>query len=127
VIGTDSNSTTGFFESQTGAPFSNASANGAFSIGVSTPGIPVPANAIVSYESGMASFDGAGGVTGTTDFNNGALFPNQAFTDSYAISSSGRGTMTSSGGILYFISPSKYLLMDGTAGAAYSWINEGEK
>jgi hypothetical protein len=50
-----------------------------------------------------------------------------AFTDSYAISSSGRGTMTSSGGILYFISPSKYLLMDGTAGAAYSWINEGEK
>jgi hypothetical protein len=75
----------------------------------------------------VESFDGAGSVTGTTDFNNGSLFPNQAFTDTYNISATGRGTLTSSGGIFYLISPSKYVLMDGTAGAAYNSITEGEK
>ncbi len=127
VVGTDSISTTGFLEPQSGAPFSNASANGAFFFGVSTPGVPVPANFLVTYESGVASFNGAGSVTGTTDYNNSSLFPNQAFTDTYTISATGRGTMTTSGIIFYVISPSKYVLMSGTAGAAYSSITEGEK
>jgi hypothetical protein len=123
VVGTDANPTTGFFEPQTGAPFSTASANGAFFFGI----VPIPPDFVVPYKSGDASFDGTGSVTGTFDFNEGSLFPNQAFTDTYNISATGRGTMTSSGGIFYLISPSKYVLMNGTAGAAYSSITEGEK
>jgi hypothetical protein len=124
VVGTDSISTTGFLEPQSGAPFS---ANGSFFFGVSTPGVPVPANFLGTYESGVASFNGAGSVTGTSDYNTGSLFPNQAFTDTYTISATGRGTMTTSGYIFYLISPSKYVLMAGTAGSAYSSITEGER
>jgi hypothetical protein len=127
VVGTDINSMTGFFQPQTGAPLSTESANGAFFFGVSTPGVPIPANFLVSYESGVASFNGTRSVTGTTDINSGTLFPNHIFTYSDIISATGRGTMTGSGKIFYLISPSKYLLMDGTAGAAYSWITESEK
>jgi Putative Ig domain len=127
VVGTDISSTTGFIEPQTGGSLSTASLNGAFFSGVSTPGMPIPANAQVAYESGVASFNGMGSVTGATDTNSGSLFPDQVFTDTYSISGTGRGTMASSGSIFYLISPSKYVLMNGTTGAAYSWITEGEK
>jgi hypothetical protein len=123
VVGTDANPTTGFFEPQTGAPFSTASANGAFFFGIVT----IPPNFVVSYKSGDASFDGTGSVTGTFDFNEGSLFPNQVFTDTYTIAATGRGTLTASADIFYLISPSKYVLMNGTAGATNSSITEGEK
>ena len=123
VVGTDSNATTGFFEPQMGGPFSAASANGVFFFGATTP-----VNANVSDESGVATFNGTGSVTGTTDSNKASgLFPNQAFTDTYSIAASGRGTMTTSGSIFYLISPSKIVLMNSTVGATDTTIAVGEK
>jgi Putative Ig domain len=123
VVGTDSNATSGFFEPQTGGPFATGSANGVFFFGATTP-----VNANVSDESGVATFNGTGSVTGTTDSNKASgLFPDQAFTDTYTISANGRGTMTASSTILYLISPSKIVLMDGTVGASNSSITVGEK
>jgi hypothetical protein len=123
VVGTDASVTTGFFEPQSGGPFSTASVNGDFFFGTTTP-----MNPNVSDESGVAKFNGAGSVTGTTDSNKtSGLFPDQAFTDAYTITASGRGTMTSTTTIFYLISPSKVLLMDGAVGASNSAITVGEK
>ena len=125
VVGTDSNASTGFFEPQTGGPFSTASANGNFFFGPSTQG-----NSFAdSDDSGVETFNGAGGVSGTTDSNKslGGLFLAQAFTDTYTFAASGRGTMTTSAFIFYVVSPSKYVLMDGTVGAVDATIEVGEK
>jgi hypothetical protein len=125
VVGTDSNASTGFFEPQTGGPFSNASANGNFFLGPSTP-----RNTFASSDdSGVATFNGTGSVTGTTDSNKaaGGLFLAQAFTGTYTIAVSGRGTMTTSGSIFYLISPSKFVIMDGGVGVTQSTITVGEK
>ena len=106
-----------------GGPFSAASANGVFFFGATTP-----VNANVSDESGVATFNGTGSVTGTTDSNKASgLFPDQAFTDTYSIAASGRGRMTTSGSIFYLISPSKIVLMNSTVGATDTTIAVGEK
>jgi hypothetical protein len=125
VVGTDSNASTGFFEPQTGGPFSTASANGNFFLGPSTPGNTFA----TSDDSGVATFNGAGSVTGTTDSNQspGGLSLAQAFTDTYTIAASGRGSMTTSAAIFYLISPSKYLLLDGGVGVGDATITVGEK
>jgi hypothetical protein len=123
-VGTDNNATTGFFEPQTGGPFSTKSADGAFFFGATTP-----VNASVSDESGVETFNGAAGsVSGTADSNKASvLFLAQAFTDTYAIAASGRGAMTTSAFIFYVISPSKSVLMDSTVGAGDTTITVGEK
>ena len=123
VVGTDSNATTGFFEPQSGGPFSNVSANGDFFFGVTTP-----VNANVSDDSGVVTFNGAESVTGTSDSSKtSGLSADQALADTYTISSSGRGTTTTSGSIFYVISPSKIVFIDGVAGASNSSIIAGEK
>jgi hypothetical protein len=125
VVGTDNNASTGFFESQTGGPFSNASANGTFFVGPSTPGNTFAS----SYDSGVAAFNGAGSVTGTTDSNKSpsGLSYAQAFSDTYMIAASGRGTTTTSAFIFYVISLSKIVLLDGAVGVADTTITVGEK
>jgi large repetitive protein len=111
VLGADDVVATGFFEPQTGGSFTNASANGSYSFGVTAPMTPN-----VSNESGVAMFDGAGTVGGTTDSSSlgSGLSGNQAFFDTYSIASTGRGTI-GSGNILYIISPTKAILMDATS------------
>jgi large repetitive protein len=124
VVSTDSNASTGFFEPQTGGPFSTASANGTFFLGPSTPVNTIASSA----DSGVVMFNGTGGVTGTTDVvSGGSLLPYQPFADTYAISVSGRGTMSTSAFIFYVISPSKFVLMDGGVGVTRSTITVGEK
>ena len=123
VVGTDTNASTGFFEPQTAGPFSVASLNGNYIFGPNTPGNSF-AN---SYNSGVETYNGAGGVTGTIDSSvNGALGI-QTFTEAVTIALSGRGTMTTSAFIFYLISPSKFVRMDGGAGVSNATITVGEK
>jgi len=124
VVGTVADASTGFFEPQTGGPFSATSANGNFFFGPSTPGSTF-AN---SYDSGVEAYNGTGSVTGTIDSN--PINPPisiQTFTDAYTIAASGRGTMTTSAAIFYLVSPSKFVLMDGGVGVTQSTITVGEK
>ena len=123
VVGTDSNASTGFFEPQTGGSFSAASATGSFFQGPSTPGDTFAP----SYDSGVATFDGASNVTGTTDSNSASsgLLQAQGSTAGYAIAMSGRGTIGNI--VFYLISPTKYLLIDAGVGVAQSTIAVGEK
>ncbi len=122
VLSTDSSVKTGFFEPQTGGPFSTASATGTFFFGTTTP-----VNASIPDESGVATFDGAGSVTGTSDSSQpSAVSPDNAFADTYSFAASGRGT-TAGGMIIYIISPSKAVLMDGKAGSTNSAIQVAEK
>jgi hypothetical protein len=108
VLGADNEVATGFFEPQTGQPFNTASANGSYSFGSAAPMTPN-----VSNESGIASFDGAGNVTGTNDSNSlgSGLSGNHFFSDNYSVAASGRGT-TVGGVIFYIISPTKAVLID---------------
>src|SRR5438445_3101138 len=62
IVGSDSQAaSSGFLEQQTGGPFSNSSFSGQFFFGAWAPITDV------SYESGTATFDGAGGITGNRD------------------------------------------------------------
>jgi hypothetical protein len=123
VVGTDSNASTGFFAPQTGGSFSAASAKGSFFQGPSTPGDTFAP----SYDSGVATFDGASNVTGTTDSNSASsgLLQAQGSTAGYAIAMSGRGTIGNI--VFYLISPTKYLLIDAGVGVAQSTIAVGDK
>jgi hypothetical protein len=113
--GTDVN--IGFAEPQTGGPsFTNASLSGGASFGTTWK---VTQN--VSDNSGIANFDGANTVSGTSDQAKlGSAPKSNAFSQPYSVTNGtgtpGRGTITQSGAvnlIFYIISPSKVVLMDG--------------
>jgi hypothetical protein len=107
ILGTDKVVATGFFEPQTSGPFSTAAATGNFFFGTTTA-----VSQDKSYISGVGTFNGIGNLTAISDLSQPAtLLPDQVFTDSYTIAPSGRGT-TAAGLVLYFISPSKALIMD---------------
>jgi hypothetical protein len=104
----------GFVESQTGSPFTNASLKATFFFGTTNQ---VEQN--VSDNSGVATFNGAGAVTGTSDSaSTGGLSPGQAFSDTYSVTNGtgtpGRGTIIGTGTnlIFYIVSPTKAVLMD---------------
>ena len=110
----------GFFQSQTGSPFSNSSASGTYAFGEIDPQV---ANS--SDNLGVASF--ASPNINVTDDQNGSggqnLGQSQSFT--YSIDSTGLGTIPSSGSsctisassttcqtIIFIISPTKAVIMD---------------
>jgi len=105
----------GTLDPQTGSPFTNASLKATFFFGTTNQ---VEEN--VSDNSGVATFNGAGAVTGTSDSASigGGLNPGQAFSDTYSVTNGtgtpGRGTITGSGTnlIFYIVSPTKVVLMD---------------
>jgi hypothetical protein len=115
-----SNVESGFFQSQTGGPFSNSSASGTYAFGEIDPQV---ANS--SDNLGVASF--ASPNINVTDDQNGSggqnLGQSQSFT--YSIDSTGLGTIPSSGSsctisassttcqtIIFIISPTKAVIMD---------------
>lgn len=119
IVGTDSSATTGFFEPQTGGPFSNSSASGNYAFGGISP--IATGN---SDQSGVATFTSPN-VTGTNDRNvSGALSAGNAFSATYSIDSTGLGLMPAncsiSGGtcqnIFFIISPTKWILMETASG-----------
>jgi hypothetical protein len=110
----------GFFESQSGSPFSNSSASGTYAYG------PIdPENLNGNYGSGVAIFDPAtGSISETDDGNQSGGTPGLGHTGSltYSIDSTGLGlspsgcsisiTPATCQTIFYFISPTKAVLIN---------------
>ena len=105
----------GTLDLQTGSSFTNATLKATFFFGTTNQ---VEQN--VSDNSGVATFNGAGAVTGTSDSASigSVLNPGQPFSDTYFVTNGtgtpGRGTITGSGTnlIFYIVSPTKAVLMD---------------
>jgi len=105
----------GFVDPQKGGPFTNASLSAALSFGSSDQ-----TEQNVTDSSGVATFNGLGGVSGTTDsVALGSAPGSNAFSQSYSVSNGtgtpGRGTITSNGAtisIFYIISTTHLVMMD---------------
>jgi hypothetical protein len=116
---------TGFFQSQTGGPFTNSSASGAYAFGTIDP-----QDANVGNNSGVATFTpSTTNISVTEDKNNnGSQNTGQTQSFTYSIDSTGLGTIPSSGSsctisattttcqtVFYVISPTKAVIMDTTS------------
>ena len=120
ILSGDPTVDTGLFESQSGGPFSNASASGTYAFGTVDP-----QDANVSDNVGEATFTSPN--VSVTDDNNGNGSQNAGQTQNftYAIDSTGLGLMpsnctisstsTTCSTILYVISPTKAVVMDVTS------------
>jgi hypothetical protein len=109
IVGTDSSVTTGFFEPQVGTNFTNASLSGNFIAGIQPSAVSTS-----SLVSSVASLDGAGNVSVTTDKNtNGVLTAGQAASAVYAVSSTGRTTFgpAPDTDVGYIVSASKFVFI----------------
>jgi hypothetical protein len=113
LVGTDPSVSFGFIEKQTGGPFSDASLSGQFFFGGDAP------TAGSQYQSGTATLDGAGGVTGSGDHSgpNGLgkdLFSPTSNGGTFSFSATstpqGKGTVGTNS-IAYVISGSKVVFM----------------
>jgi hypothetical protein len=122
AVGTGSTVDTGFFQSQTGGPFTNASATGTYAFGTIEP---VLANS--SENLGVATFNPVTTTINVIDDQNGNGSQNLGGTQSfnYSIDPTGLGTIPSSGSsctisatsttcqtVIYIISPTKAVIMD---------------
>jgi predicted nucleic acid binding AN1-type Zn finger protein len=121
-LGAGSSTESGFFQSQTGGPFSNSSASGVYAFGTLDPQV---ANA--SDGSGVANF-ASPNVNVTQDQNsNGTLNLGQTQSMTYSIDSTGLGvipsgcsvsvTPTTCQTIFFVISPTQAVVMDTTSGS----------
>jgi hypothetical protein len=122
AVGTGNTVDTGFFQSQTGGPFTNASATGTYAFGTIEP---VLANS--SENLGAATFTPATTTINVIDDQNGNGSQNldQTQTFNYSIDSTGLGMIPASGSsctisatsttcqtVFYVISPTKAVIMD---------------
>src|SRR5260370_1085723 len=119
ILNPDNSVDAGFFQSQTGNPFSNTSANGTYAFGTIDPGDPT-----VNDNEGIATFTSPN-VTVTVDANNNGLqnLGKLQGPSAYAVDSTALGTMPSGCSItatsptpnvtFYVISPTKAALLDG--------------
>jgi hypothetical protein len=114
-IGADAAATAGRIQLQTGASFSTASVQGQYTLGG-----PFLTDAQSTALSGVASADGAGNITGTTDSEDGGgtIGTGQALAATYTVASNGRGVVTAASGAglpaslaLYVTSPSDVRLI----------------
>jgi hypothetical protein len=124
ILDAGSNAATGFFQSQSGSPFTNSSASGTYAFGTIDP---EAANSSVSL--GVAVFtpaNPAGSIQVTNDDNgSGSQNLGQSQTFSYTVDSTGLGLIPASGTscsitvtpitcqtAFYIISPTKAVVMD---------------
>jgi hypothetical protein len=122
AVGTGNTVDTGFFQSQTGGPFTNASATGTYAFGTIEPEL---ANS--SENLGVATFTPATTTINVIDDQNGSGGQNLAQTQTfnYSIDSTGLGMIPASGSsctisattttcqtVIYIISPTKAVIMD---------------
>jgi len=117
----------GMFESQSGAPFDDASISGNFALGT----LPLPFNWTFSPVSGFIHATGSGGLLGTSDSIGGS---DLNFSGGYSVAGNGRTTLTITPGsgspsnwVFYPISPSKAVGIDVDAGVANTAIRIIEK
>lgn len=108
LVGTNVNKVQqGFFEAQASGSFSNASLTGSYFFGNRAPVVNGG-----DVGEGVVVANGNGGITGTNDFNSsGGLVADQTFSDTYSAAANGRVTTNET--VLYIISTSKALLIDG--------------
>jgi len=99
----------GFFEPQAGSNFNNASLSGDYFFGTQ----PLARNGS-SVGVGVVTLDGNGHLTGTTDDNFGGTITTETFADTYSVAASGR--VTTSDTVVYIISTSKAVMIDGGHG-----------
>lgn len=112
VVGTDPAVTSGYFEQQTGSPFTTGSVIGSHADGTATP--------ITSAVTNAASWlfaDGSGNINGTANTSGPAGPARQNFTYTYTVDSTGRAVVQNNGStvdILYVVSPQKFVMLPTT-------------
>jgi len=118
----------GFAELQTGGPFTNHSANGTYIFGSITV-----THQNITHESGTATYDGVGTVSGTSDTalvgstsSNPSLKPDQAFNYTYVVSPNGRLALTN-GPVIYIISPTKQVVLNSDPSDLYPRLEPVEQ
>jgi hypothetical protein len=118
----------GFAELQTGGPFTNHSANGTYVFGSITV-----THQNITHESGVATYDGVGTVSGTSDTalvgstaSNPSLKPDQAFNYTYLVSPNGRLALTN-GPVIYVISPTKQVVLNSDPSDLYPRLEPVEQ
>lgn len=109
VLGTDANVTAGSMENQLGPlPFTIASLSGTYTGGSVAAVLPT-----ASTQVDIASADGLGALTFTTDSNSsGGLGQNQNTNGTYSVGADGRGTITvnaTESEIFYMVSPAEFV------------------
>ncbi len=102
----------GTLEPQSGGPFTNSSFSGSYS-GASSPDSFSAANEVDALNA-----DGAGNVTGVTDFTSTPGVPSTGtISGTYTLASNGRGVLTQNGtpsDLFYVVSPTKVVLLPTT-------------
>ncbi len=105
----------GAFRPQSAGPFSTSTLDASFAFGTTQPDVLG-----VDQQTGIVAFDGAGNIAGTSDGNtSGTLKPNQTFTGTYSIDSTGLGVVpsgctagTNCNNVFFLISPTSFVLLD---------------
>jgi hypothetical protein len=118
----------GFAELQTGGPFTNHSANGTYVFGSITV-----THQNITHESGVATYDGIGTVSGTSDTalvgstaSNASLKPDQAFNYTYLVNPNGRLALTN-GPVIYLISPTRQVVLNSDPSDLYPRLEPVEQ
>ena len=133
VIGADSGVTTGSFQAQSGGPFTISSLNYTGFFGnrpfASATAPPPQGISLATLSTGVATFDGAGNVSLTSDSNeSGTLFPGLSTATTYTVSPSGNGRVAvGSGSIYYIVSPTEFVSMSATPGDPNPKLGFGRK
>ncbi len=96
----------GEFEPQSTGPFTNASLSGAFFHGTNAID-----NHDASTQTGTATLDGAGNISGAEDKSGSNGLSTQSFTDNYSVNSDGSGNI-GSGTVMMVISNNKLVFID---------------
>jgi len=121
IIGTDAAVSFGFMVPQLTPVFSPGSLSGLYA-GGTLPPVELPTTPTsVGGEVDAATANGAGTLAVTSDISNGnGQSQNQAATDSYSVTSNGRGQVTLNGStteILYLVSPTEFFGLSTSASA----------
>ncbi|HEX6496916.1 MAG TPA: putative Ig domain-containing protein [Acidobacteriaceae bacterium] len=113
AFGTDTSTSSGLVEAQSGSPFTNASLKGNYLGGT----IPWPDVHVVS----LVAADGNGNVQFTSDLSGSTgLLPNVTTSGTYSVDATGRAVLTVAGDstpeIFYVVSPTRTVFLSGEAG-----------
>jgi hypothetical protein len=117
----------GSMEAQSGGPFNNASLSGNWVLGTANP-----ATCGCSSVSGVVTLNGTGNFVGSRDRRTDAFFPRDAWTGTFAVTSNGRGTLTTAtpspeSFALYVTSANKFVTIDVDDGLHTSVVTVFEK
>jgi len=124
LLNSNSGVDVGFFQSQSGSPFSDSSVSGTYAYGVIDPEI-----AGDSVKSGVVAFANPNATLTEDDNSDGTLTVDSTKSSTYSVDSTGLGTIPPSGSssctwsassttcqsLFYIISPTKAVVMDATS------------